>query len=868
MKLLLALGIAGVTLMGQECLVTPLSPAQPPFQISEGERATESPTYQTGPTPISAATSLFAISPANQLHFFDTANRLRRMESNGRLSTLAGNGSPGDGLMAGPALTTALPTVSQVLFSPNATLHFVAVGRVWRVVAGVIEAVAGSGLPGFNGEQGAPTALNLGTIVNATFTPSGELLVLDGFARVRRLEADGVLRTIAGGPRAAAAAGLTGDNGSATAAALSSPRQVVAFRDGTIWIRDLTGRHLRSISVDGVIRTLQTSFDTNVSIFLTADGRPMAVTANRVYPISSSGALETGQAPYPAFTGTPRGIGPDGALYFEGGARPDQRNPLVRLDRTQLVIAGAPVAATVDGQAPPFGAWRNGSLLYAAQQGGKSGILEVRPGQAPRFVVGGGDDVGDAEGKTATSLTIFGVQTFSVDGAGRIVISDVYRQRILVVEPDGKVSVLKSADGQPITYAPIGSLSTLQRIAADQAGNIYWYVQGGTPTGGVFTATISVFTRASKAVTSFNVSGITAIGRLDNGTLIALAGNSANFRTAYLLTPDGLGDAITGLRMLPLQSATILQNQPYFIAASRLFRSQSGRVQMLNLPLLPTGAAFTPDFVLSSAESVIVHLTNGGFYRIEDVESCSWVSQPVVTAITNAASFGYSNTISPRQLITLFGTGLGPAEGQGLVLDGLLRAGGQPAPYPAMVLGNFSGTIPLATLTGTTLPVLYSNDRQVTVQVVTTIPASGELLLYFSWQGLTLIHPVPVNAITATPGLFDVALNDDGSRNTAATPVMPGGVLQLYATGLGSIDTNPALGDFFSTTAITNTMNEVTATVGDFEAEVLFAGGAPGQIGGLYQVNVRVPAQAGAGLLPLTLSVAGQVSNSLMIAVR
>ena len=130
MKLLLAWCTVSVTLMGQECRVTPLSPAQPPFQVAEGERATESQTFQTGPLPNSAATSLLAISPTNQLHFFDTATRLRRIESNmgsnGRLTTLAGNGSPGDGLMAGPALTTPLPTVAQLLFSPLGTLHFVA----------------------------------------------------------------------------------------------------------------------------------------------------------------------------------------------------------------------------------------------------------------------------------------------------------------------------------------------------------------------------------------------------------------------------------------------------------------------------------------------------------------------------------------------------------------------------------------------------------------------------------------------------------------------------------------------------------------------------------------------------------------------
>ncbi len=859
MRLLMGLVIVASALWAQECRVTQLSPAQPPLKVEEGERATESQTFQT---------AVFAISPANQVHFFDAVSRIRRMESNGRLTTLAGDGGRADTLVAGPALATALPTVSQLLFSPAGILHFVAAGRVWRLSGNAIEAVAGSGLPGFNGEAGAATAVNLGTIVNASFSPEGTLFLVDGFARVRRLDSDGILRTIAGSARLAAAAGLTGDNGPATAAALSGPRQVVAFADGIIWIRDLTGRHLRSIGPDGIIRTIQTSFDTNVSIMLLPDGKPAAATANRVYPIASNGALETGKAPYPAFTGTPRGIDRNGALYFEGGARPEQRNPLVRLDKTQTVIASAPIAATVDGQAAPFGSWRNGSLLYAAQQGGKSGVLEARPGQAPRFVVGGGDEVGDAEGKAATSIAIFGIQTFTTDSAGRIILSDVYRQRILVVEADGNVSVLKSADGQPIPYAPIGSLSTLQRITADEAGNIYWYVQGGTPTGSVFSATISVWTRQTKAVITFTVEGIAALNRLQDGSVMAIAGNSAAFRNGYRLTPGGLGEVVAGLRLLPLQSASVFRKQPYFIAATRLFRGEPGRIQLLNLPLLPTGAAFTPDFVLASADAVMVHLTNGGFYRIDEVESCSWSPQPVVTAITNAASFGNANTISPRQLITLFGSGLGPPDGQGLVLDGVLRAGAQPAPYPAMTLGNFSGTIPFATVTGTTLPVVYSNDRQLTVQGLINTPASGEALLYFAWQGLTLFHPQPVRVIPATPGLFAAALNEDGLVNGMATPAARNTVVQLYATGLGALATTVGIGEFLSATAVANTTNPVTATVGGVDAEVLFAGGAPGQIGGLYQVNVRLPETVTPGAQPVVLRVAGESSNAFQLWLR
>lgn len=859
MRLLVGLGLVALGLMGQECRVTQLSPAQPPLKVEEGERATESQTFQTG---------VFALSPANQVYFFDAVNRIRRMESNGRLTTVIGDGSRAETLEPGPALSTSLPVVSQLLFSPAGTLHFVAAGRVWRLSGNAIEAIAGSGEPGFNGEEGSATALNLGTIVNATFSPGGSLLLVDGFARVRRLDGDGILRTIAGSTRLAAAAGLTGDNGPATAAALSSPRQVVAFADGIIWIRDLAGRHLRSIGPDGVIRTIQTSFDTNISILLFPDGRPAAATNNRLFPIASNGALEPGRAPYPAFTGAPRGIDSNGALYFEGSARPEQRNPLVRLDRTQTVIASAPIAATVDGQAAPFGSWRNGALLYAAQLGGKSGVLEAQPGRAPRFVVGGGDETGDAEGRTATSLTIFGIQTFTTDSAGRIIVADVYRQRILVVETDGKVSVLKSADGQPIAYAPIGSLSTLQRITADQAGNIYWYTQGGTPTGGVFSGTIAVWSRETRAVSRFTVEGITALNRLEDGSVMAIAGNSATFRNGYPLTPVGLGDPLPVLRLLPLQSVSFFRREPYFIASTRLFRVNAGRIQLLNLPSLPTGASFTPDFVLASADTLMVHLTNGGFYRIDDVESCSWAPQPLVTAVTNAASFGNANTISPRQLITLFGSGLGPSEGRGLVLDGALRAGGQPAPFPTMTLGNFSGANAFAAVTGTALPVVYSNDRQLTVQGLVNAPAAGEALLYYTWQGLTLFYPQPIKVVPATPGLFAAALNEDGLVNGQAAPAARGTVVQLYATGLGALATTAGIGEFLGRDAVVNTTNPVTATVGGLEAEVLFAGGAPGQIGGLYQVNVRLPEAVTPGAQTVVLKVAGESSNAFPLWVR
>ncbi|MDX1981977.1 MAG: hypothetical protein SFV51_17025 [Bryobacteraceae bacterium] len=849
----------------QECSLLPVTPAQPAPKVEEGERATESETFQT---------TAFALSPSGLPHFYDSASRIRRIGPDGRITTLAGNGVRGETLEPGPALEAALPAITQLAFSPSGVLHFAAQGRVFRLNGAIIEAVAGSGRAGFNGESGAALEINLGGIVNLAFERDGGLLLIDGFNRVRRLDSDGIVRTVAGSVLTAATNGFTGDNGPATAAALSNPRQVIPLPDGAFWVKDLGGRHLRVVTPDGLIRTMNSNFEAAVNIVMFPDGTPGAATANRLYPIGSNGAIETGGARFPPFTGTPLAVDSQGALYFLGSARPEQRNPLVRLlNRTQTVVAGAPVAAIVDGQAPPFGIWRNGSLLYAASLGGKAGILEARPGQAPRFVAGGGADIGDAEGKDATSLTFFGIVAFSVDGEGRIIAADVYRRRILVVDNTGKTSVLK-AGGEPIVYAPLGSLSNLQRIAADGPGNIYWYARGATPAGGVFTADIAVWNRADSTVSSFRVTGLAALTRLEDGSAAVLAGNGVNFRTAYRISPAGLGDPLPAFRMLPLQSVTRYDGEAYFTAASRLFRGEPGRLRMLEAPPIPIGAAFVPDFVLASSQGLLLHLSDGGFYRIQNPDACRWSPQPAIASVVNAASFEFPNIMAPRQLLTIFGSGLGPDQGQGIALDGALRAGAQPAPYPTLLLGNFSGANPNATLTGTPLPVIHSSPGQMTVQALSATPASRQYLLYFGWQGLQLIHATPISVQQAAPGLFAadglaVAINEDGSRHSTENPAAAGSLIQLFGTGFGAINGALANGEF--ATAPLPVSAPVTVTIGGEEAEVEFAGAAPGLIGGVYRLEVRVPDTLDTGAHPVTVQVEGQTVRSTRrasIAVR
>ena len=107
----------------QQCLLSPITPAQPEPKVEDNERATESQTFQT---------TALALSPDNLVHFFDSANRIRRIEANGRIRTLAGTGDRGETTQPGPAMETSLAAVTQILFSPSGVLHFASLVRVFR----------------------------------------------------------------------------------------------------------------------------------------------------------------------------------------------------------------------------------------------------------------------------------------------------------------------------------------------------------------------------------------------------------------------------------------------------------------------------------------------------------------------------------------------------------------------------------------------------------------------------------------------------------------------------------------------------------------------------------------------------------------
>jgi uncharacterized protein (TIGR03437 family) len=113
------------------------------------------------------------------------------------------------------------------------------------------------------------------------------------------------------------------------------------------------------------------------------------------------------------------------------------------------------------------------------------------------------------------------------------------------------------------------------------------------------------------------------------------------------------------------------------------------------------------------------------------------------------------------------------------------------------------------------------------------------------------------------------AVNQDNSLNTGGTPAKVGDVIVLFATGEGQtapggVDGKPA------TVPLPHPNLSVSVTIGGQNALIQYAGGAPGEIAGLMQINAVVPSGIQTNS---TVPVAVQVGNvpsqpGVTIAVR
>jgi len=167
----------------------------------------------------------------------------------GKFVVVAGNGTEGFSGDGGVATSAELDGPQGVALDGAGNLYIADVRnqRVRRVDAGkgLISTVAGSGVAGFSGDQGAATAARLSQPVAVALDGAGNLFVADaGNHRVRRVVlATGVISTVAGN----GTEGDAGDGGAATAASLDAPGGLAVDGLGNLWIADTHNHRVRKV---------------------------------------------------------------------------------------------------------------------------------------------------------------------------------------------------------------------------------------------------------------------------------------------------------------------------------------------------------------------------------------------------------------------------------------------------------------------------------------------------------------------------------------------------------------------------------------------------------------------------------------------
>jgi uncharacterized protein (TIGR03437 family) len=182
-------------------------------------------------------------------------NRIRQISSSGIITTIAGNGLHAFYAPQIPATSSGLDWPTAVAVDAAGVIYFSELhsGRVARIGPdGRLATVAGSGIPGFNGDAGPATNIRLSNPTGIALDSNGALYIADqGNHRIRKVTPDGSLTTIAGG-----AAGFAGDGGAATAARLDRPADVKLDGCGNLFVADMNNHRVRRIDPSGVITTV------------------------------------------------------------------------------------------------------------------------------------------------------------------------------------------------------------------------------------------------------------------------------------------------------------------------------------------------------------------------------------------------------------------------------------------------------------------------------------------------------------------------------------------------------------------------------------------------------------------------------------
>ncbi|MEO8416017.1 MAG: T9SS type A sorting domain-containing protein [Ginsengibacter sp.] len=188
----------------------------------------------------------------------DGESRVRKVTNDGIINTIAGidvvngGGYNGDNILA---INARFDHPSYVALDDTGNIYVSDQGARIRKIDtnGIITTIAGTGVYGYSGDGGLAVNAEIGPPYGIALDKKGNIYFVDADTSViRKIDKNGFISTFAGKGHA----GYNGDGGPASAASLNNPATLAVAMDGTIYVADAGNHAIRKVDTLGIITTI------------------------------------------------------------------------------------------------------------------------------------------------------------------------------------------------------------------------------------------------------------------------------------------------------------------------------------------------------------------------------------------------------------------------------------------------------------------------------------------------------------------------------------------------------------------------------------------------------------------------------------